>query len=266
MARSDTSCALLISTYNWPSALELVLETVLQQTRMPNQILIADDGSFDATRQLISFYRSQHQLPITHVWQEDRGFRKSLILNKAIKQCNCDYIVQIDGDILLHPSFIEDHLDFAKKGSFIQGSRVLIVPALTNELIRSGTKRFFPWSAGIKNRLNATRAPLLSGLFKEKNDSRNIKACNLAYWRSDYIKINGYNNAFTGWGWEDVEFAERLIASGVEKRRLKMAALCYHLHHAPSARPEKEDQNQVLFSQTSRQQLMWCEDGFNQAS
>lgn len=258
--------ALLVTTYNWPSALELVFETILRQTRMPDEILIADDGSFDATRQLITYYKASYQLPLKHIWQPDEGFRKSLILNKAIKQTDCEYIIQIDGDILLNRNFVADHLAAAKAACFVQGSRVLIEQTFTSELIRNGLQPIQPWSAGIVNRINAVRLPLLSVFFNGKSDSnRNIKACNLAFWRNDFIKVNGYNNDFMGWGWEDVEFATRLLKAGCRKKRLKMAGIAYHLHHTHYSRQDI-CQNETIFVETSKNRSIACANGYNQAS
>jgi hypothetical protein len=258
--------ALLISTYNWPSALELVLETVLRQTIQADEILVADDGSFDATRQLVEYYKNVYHLPLKHIWQPDEGFRKSLILNKAIRQTNCDYIIQVDGDILLHPNFIADHLAAVRPDCFIQGSRVLVNPTLTRKMIQTGLSPLRPWTRGITNRINAIRFPLLRFLFnRESTSNQNIKACNLAFWRKDYIRVNGYNNDFFGWGWEDVEFATRLLQAGCKKRRLKMAAVAYHLHHATVNRNNLQ-QNETRFIETTKNPHWVCQNGYNQAS
>lgn len=154
--------ALVISTFNWPSALELVLESVVRQTKIPDEILVADDGSYDATRQVVAYYQLVYRLPIKHVWQPDQGYRKSLIINKAIRQTSCDYIIQIDGDMILHRSFIADHLRAARRDCFVQGSRVLLDASLTKQLIQTGLQLLHPWSQGIRNRINAIHLPGLA--------------------------------------------------------------------------------------------------------
>lgn len=258
--------ALVISTFNWPSALELVLESVVRQTKMPDEILVADDGSYDATRQVVEYYQLAHRLPIKHIWQPDKGFRKSLIINKAIRQTSCEYIIQIDGDMILHRSFIADHLAAARRDCFIQGSRVLLDSSLTKQLIQTGLLPLHPWKQGIRNRINAIHFPLLAFLFGKKTSSnQNIKACNLAFWRADYVLVNGYNNEFSGWGWEDVEFATRLLQAGCKKKRLKMAGVAYHLHHASSCR-ENLQQNEIRFIETTKNPNWFCPNGYYQAS
>ena len=74
---------LIISTYNWPEALKLVFESVLRQSILVDEIIIADDGSTETTRFLIDDYRDLFDIPIKHIWQDDLGFRKTIILNKA---------------------------------------------------------------------------------------------------------------------------------------------------------------------------------------
>src|SRR6478736_5160416 len=107
--------ALLISTYNWPEALNLVLKSILNQTKFPDEILIADDGSDNKTKELIDNFSTANNIVLHHVWQEDKGFRKSKILNKAIAKTTADYIVQIDGDCVIHKDFISDHIAMAQK-------------------------------------------------------------------------------------------------------------------------------------------------------
>jgi glycosyltransferase involved in cell wall biosynthesis len=99
--------SLIITTYNWSAALELVLLSLLKQSRLPDEIIIADDGSTEATKQLIGRYTDKFQCGLHHIWQADKGFQKTKILNKAVAKANGDYIIQIDGDILLHKHFIK---------------------------------------------------------------------------------------------------------------------------------------------------------------
>src|SRR5690606_26502649 len=102
----ERSVSLIISTYNWPEALNLCLKSVSNQVRLPDEIIIADDGSKTATRVIIDAFRDQLSIPVHHVWQEDMGFRKCMILNKAVQKASFPYIVQIDGDVILDPNFM----------------------------------------------------------------------------------------------------------------------------------------------------------------
>ena len=127
--------SLVISTYNWPEALELCLKSSLRQTVAPAEILVADDGSDERTAQLIARYRVQTSIPIVHVWQEDTGFRVGSIRNKAIARATGAYIIQVDGDVILHPDFVRDHVSVARPGRFVSGSRVLLGPRYSAGLL-----------------------------------------------------------------------------------------------------------------------------------
>lgn len=209
----------LVSTYNWPGALELVFLSLLKQTVMPDEILIADDGSGKETIELIERYKEKFKIPVKHAWHEDNGFRKSIVLNKAVKLSNADYIIEIDGDIVLDRRFIADHISQAQTGYFVQGSRAMINEVKTNQMIREKDVNLNSLSRGLYTRFNAYRVPALAKFYNNKPlDPMNVKGCNLAFWRQDYIKVNGYYNDFKGWGWEDYEFAARLINLGVHKK------------------------------------------------
>ena len=118
--------ALIISTYNWPEALELVLKSVRMQKVYPDEVIIADDGSTDETKKLINKNQKDFPVPIKHFWHQDKGFRKSHILNLAIANSNADYIIQIDGDCILDKFFIKDHLHSVRENTYLFGSRVNI--------------------------------------------------------------------------------------------------------------------------------------------
>ena len=135
---SNISTSLIISTYNRSDALELCVKSVLRQSLLPDEIIIADDGSKEDTGELIHQLAASSEVPIIHVWHEDLGFRLASIRNKAIAKASKEYIIQIDGDIVLHKDFVKDHVRFAKKGSFVTGSRVLIREGLTRKDVFGG--------------------------------------------------------------------------------------------------------------------------------
>lgn len=264
MNSENISIDILLSTYNWPQALENIFLSILNQSRMPNQILIADDGSGYKTQLLIEKYKRIFNLPIIHVWQEDNGFRKTLILNKAMKFAKSDYVIQIDGDIILHRHFIKDHLRNAQSKSFVQGCRVILNDVGTMQALTSKRRNYPIFSRRIKNRFNATRIPFLSFLIKtDPLCSRNIKACNMAFWREDFVAVNGYDNLFYGWGLEDDEFAARLINFGIKKRRLKLAAVCYHLDHAQKPKIH-EARNLKMYNETVLRRKVSSSNGLAQ--
>ncbi len=224
--------ALLIATYNWPDALRLVLQSALSQTQLPDEILIADDGSKTETKTLIDGFRAQSPIPIVHVWQEDQGFRKSKILNKALAQTASDYIIQVDGDCIMHPKFVEDHLHALEKNVYLYGSRVNILPDAVAAVLQKGLIHFNLFSKEIKNKTRTIHLRFLSDLYKpQAGISKKFRGCNVSYWRSDFIAVNGYNEDFEGWGREDSDLVIRMGNNGVKAKRLRYAGIVFHLYH-----------------------------------
>ena len=260
------SCSLLISTYNRPEALNLCLKTVLQQVILPAEIIIADDGSTEETANLIKEFQKNFPIPIKHAWHPDEGFRAAAIRNKGIALCTQGYIVQIDGDIIIHPKFIADHLEMKRPGYFIVGSRVMLSPEQTAKLIEQGYVDFKKLRKeriafnGFRNRFLRN---LLARLYKTKGRHRfYAKGANIAFFKNDVIRVNGYNEAFVGWGSEDRDVAIRLMNAGVKKLYIKMSAVCYHLYHQLNER-NNELRNEDLMREAIDKKLVWVEDGLD---
>lgn len=238
--------ALLISTYNWPEAIELALKSALSQTQLPDEIIIADDGSNDKTKLLIEQFNQKSHIPIHHIWQEDIGFRKSKILNKAIAQTNSEYIIQVDGDCIMHKNFIKDHLNEAQKGVYLYGSRVNISPDFVTDVFLKKKIIFNLFSKEIKNRTRSLNIPFLSKFYKKHQGiSRKFRGCNVSYWREDFIAINGYNEDFEGWGREDSDLVIRMGNNGVLSKRLRYAGIVYHIHHKINSKHNLELNNAI---------------------
>lgn len=263
------SVAILISTYNWPGALRLCVEGVSQQSIQPAEIIICDDGSTSETKKLIESLREKISIPIKHIWQPDDGFRVAKVRNKGIASTQCDYIVQIDGDILMHRDFIKDHLNLCKNNCFITGSRVLLSKNVTNALLQNkigGNDLYRSFSN--KNILNRVRIPLIQKVFANYYKIRGknryyVKGCNMSFWRTDLIKVNGYDESFFGWGLEDNDIAIRLMNAGVKKRFLKLGGVCYHLNHDLVSR-EHERENQIKLNKVIEENLVKAKIGLDQ--
>lgn len=259
---SNISTSLIISTYNRSDALELCVKSVLRQSLLPDEIIIADDGSKEDTRELIHQLAASSEVPIIHVWHEDLGFRLASIRNKAIAKASKEYIIQIDGDIVLHKDFVKDHVRFAKKGRFVTGSRVLIREGLTQKMLAERNCMISIHDKGTKNTINGVHLPWLSPLLQHYRqwDISYSRGCNMAFWKEDLLKVNGYNEAITGWGSEDHELVCRLINSGVRKRTIKFAGIVFHLHHELHGTNNLSN-NRSILNETKVRKLTWCDKG-----
>ncbi|WP_349317530.1 glycosyltransferase family 2 protein [Chitinophaga sp. MM2321] len=243
--------------------MKLVLESVLRQNILPDEIIIADDGSGEATRSIVEAFSRSTTIPVKHFWHPDEGFRKTIIINQAITGTASDYIIQIDGDIVLHEHFIRDHISEAERGYYIRGSRVLLPEDKTLHYLDSGEfENATIFGKGVKNRFNALRIPFLAPiLIKKSKRSRNLIGCNCAFWKEDFLKVNGYNNELKGWGHEDIELAARFINSGLSQKKVKMKAVCYHLYHPFNDRV-RENINYRVYLDTLNQGIAYCTNGY----
>ena len=259
--------SLIISTFNWPDALKMVLKSVLNQTILVDEIIIADDGSTKTTKLVIDNFSKLSSIPLIHSWHEDLGFRKSVILNKAFSMATGDYIIQIDGDIILHPKFIQDHINNAKKKHFIHGSRVLLNKSITLRRLNDEDINFNFFNFGLSNRINTIRSPFLSFLFQCPSTSLSkTRGCNFSCWKKDFEEVNGYNEDMVGWGFEDTELSARLINNSIFKTRLKFLALTYHLFHSVKNKAAADDLNIKILNHTIKKNLKYCENGLRRVN
>jgi glycosyltransferase involved in cell wall biosynthesis len=257
------NCCLIITTYDWPDALNLVLLSVTKQTILPNEIIIADDGSSKSTNDVIVKFSEKSLIPIIHSWQKDKGFRLSKSRNRAIAIAKSEYIIVIDGDMLLHKDFIKDHKKFAKKNTYLQGSRVLLQPDFSSQvLLYQNFKTPSVFSSAVKNKINLIRLPFFSWLLflKSNQNISRIRGCNFSLFKEDILGINGFNEKFITWGKEDSEFAQRLFNNGIYRRNLKFSGIQYHLFHQEGA---SNNSNIELLNITVKENLKWCIDGID---
>jgi glycosyltransferase involved in cell wall biosynthesis len=253
--------SLVITTYNWKEALGTVLRSAFRQTELPREIIVADDGSREDTRALIEKLAQESPVPLLHSWQEDLGFRAAESRNKAMSLASGEYVVIIDGDMVLHPDFLKSHRQAARKGYFTQGKRVLLSPDMSQQMIGRGPFAISALASGIKNRFNAVNSPLLSGLFSKKKDGiASIKSCNMGFWMADVVRVNGFNEDFVGWGREDSEFAVRLLNSGVKRQNLAFGGVAYHLHHHENSRQSLAE-NDAILAQAIENNSIFCPNG-----
>ncbi len=266
---NQMTVSLIITTYNWPQALSLVLQSAIEQSCLPDEIIVADDGSTSDTQALVQQFSQISPVPVIHAWQEDKGFRLSRSRNNAVKHSKCDYLVFVDGDTVLHKDFIKDHAHFAEKKTFVVGSRVLMPETETKQFFQKNQFTFSLLKSGASNKLNALHLPLLGKMIATAQNTPverlifKVRGCNMAFWRADYLAVNGFNQAFCGWGREDSEFALRLFKYGLSMKRVKFAAIQYHLYHPENDRTGL-DENDVILQKMLSSDSYTCEEGIAQ--
>lgn len=262
--------ALLITTYNRPDALEAVLNSVEYQVIKPAQVIVADDGSDDRTFSVIQKYQHKWSIPLLHSWHEDKGFRLAESRNRGLALVESDYVIMIDGDMILDKHFIEDHVANARRGFFLQGGRCLLTPDFSQEILKNARlyPDFYYMRKGVESRfekrVTAFRAPWLTKIWKKeiKYSHKAIRGCNMSFFMDDIKAVNGFNNDMVGWGREDSEFVERLFNQGVRRYNIKFSALAYHLYHNESPRGSLPENDHILRLATE-QKLKRCSNGLN---
>ena len=246
---SETSLAVVISTYNSPEFLRLVLDGYLQQTDKNFVIYIADDGSTSATTALIEKITPHFPVPIHHIWHEDHGFRKARIHNKVIQQISENQLLLTDGDCIPLPGLVAAHRRFAATTYFISGSRVLLSQTWTKKLCKQTylhTNKSMRW--WLKQRLqgNINRLlPLTLATRLSASDTQlaGIRGCHLSCPTEALIRINGFDESFEGWGREDSDLTARLLHAGLKRRNLRGQPVL-HLWH-PECSRQQLDANDI---------------------
>ena len=237
--------AVILTTYNRPDALAAVLAGYEAQRDTGFELIVADDGSADDTRRAVAEFAAHVRFPVTHVWQEDQGFRAAAIRNRALASTAADYVVFSDGDCVPAPGFVAQHRRLAERGWFVAGNRVLLSAAFTQRVL-SNRLPIHTWSRGAWALALAMRdinrwLPLVTlpdGAFRKSAPQRweGVKTCNLAAWRDDLLRVNGLDETYSGWGLEDSDLVIRLLHAGIRHKNGRFAAPLFHLWHAENDR------------------------------
>jgi glycosyltransferase involved in cell wall biosynthesis len=250
--------SVIVSTYNRPDALAVVLKGLLAQTDRRFEIIVADDGSTEETRKVVaSFQQRQPAGPrLLHAWHADTGFRLSAVRNLGVHVASGDYLIFLDGDCVPQTNFVSRHRELAEPGFMVSGSRVLLSQRLTAHLLAAAEPAVHEKSLGywLAQRLSGNInkfLPLLSfgdSAMRHYSEVKwqRIKGCNLGMWRSDYARVNGCDETFVGWGHEDADLVLRLARSGVKRKGGAFATEVFHLWHRENTRAaESENRRRV---------------------
>lgn len=257
---------LVVTTFERPDALAAVLSSAAAQRDPPDELLVADDGSGPATRTVIDRFAATAGFPLRHVRQPHEGFRLTRLRNLAIAAARGDYLVFVDGDMLLHPAFVADHRRLARPGRYTQGVRLLLDEPRTRELIDAPGRlpRLLSPGLGGLRRIYGWHAPgLQPWLARVANAFIALKGCNQGFWRRDLCAVNGFDEDIVGWGPEDKELCARLEHSGVRRQTLLGGGIAWHLHHPPASRERRTDNEQRL-ARTLGRRATRCERGLDQ--
>ncbi|MDT8324763.1 MAG: glycosyltransferase [Bacteroidota bacterium] len=243
--------SVVVAVYNKPELLRLILAAYARQSADGFEVIVADDGSGPEVAAVVEDAREAHDLPLQHLWHEDRGWRKNLMLNNAIRAARSGYLVFTDGDCLPHPHFVADHLREREEGRYLCGRRVEMSARwsarLDSALVRSGGFASIgvrEWWDGMTGR--ALR--IEDGLRFESRRIRNILhasprgmlGSNFSVHRAALERINGFDEEYDGPGCgEDSDVQLRLERAGLRCKSLRHLAIQYHVHHPRTTVPRR---------------------------
>jgi glycosyltransferase involved in cell wall biosynthesis len=260
-----TRCCLVVTTHARPDALACVLEAVAAQSSLPDELVVAEDGMDPATELVVRRYAAAAPHAMRHVRQPHEAFRAGRIRNAAIARTNCEFVVLLDGDMVVHPQFLADHRALARPGYWSQGVRIRLDTGATRRLIDHPSALPEPWSRGlgIARRAYALRwRGLARPMRLPANAVVAVKACNQGFWRRDLLAVNGFDESMSGWGSEDKELCARLGNAGVRRQTLLFAAVAWHLDHPPASRVHAPG-NLARWHDTVRTGRTRCEAGID---
>ena len=250
--------SIIVATYNRPDALRFVLLELDRQSSDAFEVLVADDGSSRETAEMIAGLRDRVGYRLKHVWQEDEGFRLARIRNLAVLEAEGDYLVFLDGDCIPLRDFVAAHRWLAETGWWVRGTRVALRRDFTDRVL-SEELAVADWPlprwvvASLRGNVGGP-APLARfriQAFRKRRPRRwqGARGCNIAVWRDDYLRVDGSDESYAGWGREDSDLVIRLINAGVYRKEGRHAVPVLHLWH-PSASQSSLESNDALLSQT----------------
>lgn len=259
------SVCMIVTTYNRPAALDRVLDSVARQQSLPEQVIVADDGSDERTTAVVESWRSRLGTALHHAWQPDDGFRAAASRNRAARDASADLLLFIDGDCLLRPSVVAEHRRLAEAGCAVAGNRILLSPRLT-QAVEQGLVDPVGWqyTDWMKARLKGDVERLWPLITLPGHAWRRLRpthwlqmrGCNMAVFREDFERINGFEEQICGWGFEDSDLAIRLINAGIRVKSGRFATAVLHLWHRERARDDAEQNRQRALQAKTRRVIV----------
>jgi len=263
--------SIIVTTYDRADALDAVLRSLSRQIDRDFEVVVADDGSGPETAALIGDWKTRLGAPLKQVWHEHRDFRAGEIRNRGIRASEGRICIFLDGDCIARPDFVTRHRALAEPGWFVTGNRVLLTERLTAKVLSEklepaqwGTADWIGqrFSGGLNRLAPVLNLPL--GPLRRMNATEweGARSCNLAIWRADLDRVDGFDAIFSGWGKEDSDLVIRLINAGVRRKDGRYATGVLHLAHPPADRARLPE-NERLLAQVIESRRVRAERGMS---
>ena len=264
--------SVIVTTYNWPEVLDACLQSLLAQDDKNFEVIVADDGSSQDTKALIERFMQQKMISIKHVFHEDHGFRAGTIRNKAVALSQGNYLIFLDGDCVVFPNFVSRHRQLAEQGYFVPGNRILLSKTFTrkvlsDKLVLYNKSMMFFLTLWIQRKINRITPlfynPLLKWRYNKPQYWQKAMTCNLAMFAEDFMAVNGFDEAFEGWGYEDSDLVIRLIHQGIKRKEGRFATSVLHHWHKENDQSRHDENYQRLMERLNDKSVIRAEQGFD---
>lgn len=257
--------SVILAYYNNLVNLELMLKGFQKQTFKDFEVIVAEDDHNPETESFLSTCRNLYKFPIIHVNQEEKkGFRKTTMLNKAIRISTGETLVFIDGDCLPHKNYLKQHQKQSERGVYHYGRRVLLGEKFSGQIRRRKSLSF----PGLFQLLFSDSSLVKEGvywpLFGLHAGTRKLSGCNWSIRKDDILRVNGFDEDYVRPGvGEDFDVEWRLEAAGLRKRSIRNKANVFHLYHLKNSSREDAKINEALMEKKMRAGQVQCVNGLN---
>ena len=267
--------SVIVPVYNRLEHLRALFICLLRQTVPPYELIVSDDGSWEKVEDYIGDLIEKAPFKIKHIYQEDKGFRKTRALNNGVKNSEGDLLVFCDQDLIFSEDHIENIIKNSRKKEFLMGRPVSISENEKNiilqEIEKNSYKRVLSnleekYKFWVKDTLKKDK---IRRIFKQLHlKKRGIKLVGMSYslFKEDYISINGYDERYQGWGCEDDDFGNRLEIIGIIGREFRGSLIQIHLFH-PFDPTKTKSSNEEYYSLRKKEIFKSkngiCEFGYN---
>ncbi|CAM4015619.1 glycosyltransferase [Arcobacter cloacae] len=269
-------CSIIISVYKDTDSLDLILESLSKQTVVPDEVIISEDGNSVEMSEYVSIAKNRYnKLDITHLFQEDIGWRKNIALNRAIVASKYEYLIFIDGDCVPYSTFVEGHMKNSEKNIVLCGKRIELGSKFTEKVKQKEIKvsdieknflKFLP------QLLKDNTKHLEDGFILNRNNFitkilhkryvRHIVGCNFSCFKENFLKINGFNEDFINPAeGEDVDPSWRFREVGIELKSIRLVANIAHLYHEKRFDDDIGKINREIMDKTKIENVFYCKNG-----
>jgi glycosyltransferase involved in cell wall biosynthesis len=238
--RASPEVALIVSTYQRPRHLRLSLASIALQQELGGklELVVTDDGSTDETFEIVERFAATVEFPVTLTTHRHGTFQLAQCRNEGVAASAAPYLIFTDGDLILPPDFVQQHLRQRRTRTALTGECYRLAEDACADLdeaaVRSEAYRKLVSPEESLRVRKASRRARWHMLVRHPDRPR-LVGWDVGLWRNDYERVNGYDENFRGWGCEDDDLTHRLRSAGVRTRWINRWTCAYHVWHPRDA-------------------------------